>query len=261
MPRDLSDVLDYFLSEPADSGDPARGPETDVRPPALPIAALPIGDQDVVRAAFAWNLAVEVARSGGDATLLAPREQSASLLWPGSGRGPVGAAMAFTEATSLSGLHRAALDLAVARAADCNDGGVILVSTPVQWLGEAREAHGLLRWALLFTTPEPAARMASYGIAKRVLAANPEARVGITVHGAQRITEARETFEHLSDVAIRHLGRRLTSYGLLVDDLHVYRAIVNRRPIGLEHPQSRAARALRDVATLLLDDARKLTLG
>jgi len=30
---------------------------------------------------------------------------------------------------------------------------------------------------------------------------------------------------------------------------------VSRRPIGLEHPQSRAARALRDVAQLLLEDA------
>jgi MinD-like ATPase involved in chromosome partitioning or flagellar assembly len=45
------------------------------------------------------------------------------------------------------------------------------------------------------------------------------------------------------------------SYGLLVDALHVYRAIVAQRPIGLAHPQSPAARALRDVAQLLLTDA------
>jgi MinD-like ATPase involved in chromosome partitioning or flagellar assembly len=51
------------------------------------------------------------------------------------------------------------------------------------------------------------------------------------------------------------------SYGLLVDDLHVYRAIVARRPIGLEHPQSPAARALRDVARLVLEDARKIALA
>jgi MinD-like ATPase involved in chromosome partitioning or flagellar assembly len=51
------------------------------------------------------------------------------------------------------------------------------------------------------------------------------------------------------------------SYGLLVDDLHIYRASVAHRPIGLEHPQSRAARALRDVAQLLLDDAQDPGLG
>jgi MinD-like ATPase involved in chromosome partitioning or flagellar assembly len=57
-------------------------------------------------------------------------------------------------------------------------------------------------------------------------------------------------------VALRHLSAKLLSYGLLVDDLHVYRAIVSGRPVGLEHPQSPAARALRDVARLLLEDTR-----
>ena len=78
MPRDLSDVLDYFLPEavgrsgtlaaprphrsesPAPAPDsaqaPAPAPGRSTRPPALPIVALPIGDQDVVRAAFAWLL-------------------------------------------------------------------------------------------------------------------------------------------------------------------------------------------------------------
>jgi MinD-like ATPase involved in chromosome partitioning or flagellar assembly len=46
-----------------------------------------------------------------------------------------------------------------------------------------------------------------------------------------------------------------------ISDLHIYRAIVAQRPIGLEHPQSRAARALRDVASLLLADAKDCALG
>ena len=88
-----------------------------------------------------------------------------------------------------------------------------------------------------------------------------QARVGVTIHGARRIADAQSAFLHLAGVAARHLGRDLASYGLLVDDLHIYRAIVSRRPIGLEHPQSRAARALRDVARLLLEDARKMALA
>ena len=82
------------------------------------------------------------------------------------------------------------------------------------------------------------------------------ARVGVANQGARGINGARSAYEHIADVALRHLGRPLESYGLLVDDLHVYRAIVSRRPIGIEHPQSRAARALRDVAQMLLEDAR-----
>ena len=79
----------------------------------------------------------------------------------------------------------------------------------------------------------------------------------MTIHGARRISDAERAFDRLADVASRHLRRTPVSYGLLVDDLHVYRAIVARRPIGLEHPQSPAARALRDVAQLVLEDARK----
>ena len=50
------------------------------------------------------------------------------------------------------------------------------------------------------------------------------------------------------------LDRALASYGLLVDDLHLYRAIVAQRPIGLAHPAAPATRALADVASLLIAD-------
>ena len=79
--------------------------------------------------------------------------------------------------------------------------------------------------------------------------------------GARRVGDAERAFGRLAATALRHLRHPVVSYGLLVDDLHVYRAIVARRPIGLEHPQSRAARALRDVARLLLDDARRHSIG
>ncbi len=267
MPRDLADVADYFLprnpavshapraTAPLASGgaEPARAS----RPAALPIVAVPIGDRDVVRAAFVWNLAVEVARLGASATLLAPSPLEPSPIWPVAGPGPVGAEVVLAPAQGLAQLHRAALDLAVARAADASDGGLVIVRVPPAWLGRAVEGRALLRWVLLFATTERVDMMETYGLAKRVLATSHEARVGITIHGARRIVDAQSAFRHLSGVTARHLGRDLASYGLLVDDLHIYRAIVSQRPIGLEHPQSRAARALRDVARLLLEDARK----
>jgi hypothetical protein len=114
---------------------------------------------------------------------------------------------------------------------------------------------------LLLSTADRRELMETYAIAKPLLAADREARVGVTIHGARRIHEAERAFHHLARVASRHLGRTPISYGLLVDDLHVYRAIVARRPIGIEHPQAPAARALRDVATLVLEDARKLAVA
>jgi len=272
LPRKLEDVLDYFL--PA-SGAPSSVPRANAhqgedpqrmnhshlewnprsvpnprtraqRPAALPIIALPIGDRDVVHAAFAWNLVVEVARLGADATLLAPADPAAASLWPPAGRGPVGAKLELVRAENLRELNRAALDAAVSRAADAKNGGVVMARVPPAWLNGASDGRALRE---------------TYGLAKRVARIGPTPRIGITIHGAQHIEEAERAFSRLADTAQRHLGHPVVSYGLLVDDLHIYRAIVGRRPIGLEHPQSRAARALRDVARLLLDDAQDHTLG
>jgi len=260
LPRDLGDVIHHFLPQDGNGTGPdsvTGGPRLE-RPAALPIISLPIGDRDVVRAAYAWNLAVEVARRGASATLLAPVSAEPSPLWPEPGRGPVGAEVVLADVNDFGELNRAALDIAVGRAADSGDGGVVLVSVPPAWFENANEGRALMRWVLLFAAAEARDLREIYGLAKRIIRTNPEARVGITVHGVRRIGEAESAFKKLSGAAQRHLGYPLTSYGLLVDDLHVYRAIVSRRPIGLEHPQSRAAKALRDVARMLLEDARML---
>ena len=285
LPRDLGDVADYFLpraqsatsaprfkpqrpeSEPdrigSDSSTNRVGMGPD-RPAALPILAVPVGDRDVVRAAFTWNLVVEVARLGGCAALVAPNSDSASPLWPEAGKGPVGAEVYTVPAANLSELHLAAIDVAVTRAADCAETGIVLVRTPPAWLeGLTAEAEGrnLLRWTLLFASTEREDLLEAYALAKRIVGICHDAQVGVTIHGARRVAEAERAFHHVASVSLRHLNRTLLSYGLLVDDLHIYRAIVSRRAIGIEHPQSRAARALRDVAQLVLDDARKLAIA
>jgi hypothetical protein len=279
VPRNLEEVLDYFLPSESTAAPTARASEAltatpTIRPravqtsptqqqrrAALPIIALPIGDQDVLRAAFAWNLAVEIARLGGSATLLAPVDPSGSPLWPNPGRGPVGAQLEFCQATNLPELNYAALDVAVSRAADAPDGGVILTRIPPAWMHRTADSRALFRWILLFASPESGDLQEAYALAKRFARASAETRIGITIHGARQVGEAERAFRKLAGTALQHLHHSIVSYGLLVDDLHVYRAIVAQRPIGLEHPQSRAARALRDVARLLLDDARNHSVG
>lgn len=255
MARGLGDVLHYFLPEASEPAGAAKVPPR-LDPAALPIVALPVGDRDVVRAALAWNLTVEIARLGASASLLAPTACDGSLVWPQPGRGPVGAELVPSAALHLDGLYRDAADVAVRRAAEPGDGGVVLVCVPPQWLRASAEGAALLRWALLFATPDSRDLLEAYALAKLLLRRRADATVGITIHGVRRVAEAERAFERLAGVAARHLGRAPRSYGLLVDDLHIYRAIVARRPIGLEHPQSPAARALRDVARLVLEDAR-----
>ena len=107
------------------------------------------------------------------------------------------------------------------------------------------------RFVLLMSTAEPRELLETYALAKRLVSADPEVRIGVTIHGVQSIREAREAFERLARACEHRLGVSPTSFGLLVDDLHVYRAIAAQRPIGLEHPQAPATRALMDVARLL----------
>jgi len=273
VPRDLRDVADYFLprsSEAEPIRGPAQAPAGRVTPAvprrqrvaALPVLAVPVDERDVVRAALAWNLVVELARLGVGATLLAPAGgETPSPIWPEAGPGPIGSAVVLAPTRTLSELNRAALDVAVARAAEEPDGGVVVACVPPAWLHAACEEQTLLRWALLFSSTDRRDLMESYAIAKRMLGAGENTRVGITIHGARCIADAEHAFHHVADVSQRHLGRSLSSYGLLVDDLHIYRAIVARRPIGIEHPQSRAARALQDVARMILEDARKLAVA
>jgi hypothetical protein len=267
--RTLGDVADYFLPRAGGAAAPARPApprapapvQAAERPAALPIVAVPMGERDVVRAAFAWNLCVEVARLGASAALLAPREEDASPLWPESGPGPVGTEVALADAGDLASLGRAALDLAVSRAADADGEGLVLVRVPPAWLEGAGDARALLRWVLLLAAGDTRDLLEAYALTKSVLRRSPEARVGVAIHGARRVDEAAQAFGRLARATARHLGRSVVSYGLLVDDLHVFRGIVARRPIGLEHPQSRAARSLRDVARLLLDDSRGAARG
>jgi hypothetical protein len=259
LPRDLGDVLHYFLDDPpAAESSTRRRPRPDRPAPsrsgaALPLIAVPLGDQDVVRAALVWNLAVELARGGSHASVVAPAGAETEALWPEPGRGPLGAELVLTFAEDLCALGRSARDVASTTAS--SEHGLILVRVPPDWLTKASDAPDLFAWTLLLTSPDPEDLLETYAVAKRLHEANPSARVGVTVHGPRSVAEAQAAFDRLDHAAQRHLGRELTSYGLLIDDLHVYRAIVSRRPVGLTSPRAGATRALQEVASLLLSDA------
>ena len=266
MARDLSDVLHYFgpeLAAPKGSRGRFAAPETErsAAPSALQIVSVPIGDRDVVRAALTWNLAVEVARLGARAVVLSPENSHSSPLWPHFGSGPLGVELRSTLARDLENLAVEARAVASEKSRGPSEGGLVFVGIPPDWLESTAGESPLLRWSLLFSSSRTSDLKDTLRITRTILKRQPEARIGVTIHGAQRRSEAETAFIRLARAARRNLRCDLCSYGLLVDDLHVYRAIVAQRPIGLAHPQSPAARALRDVAELLLGDAREKRLG
>jgi hypothetical protein len=212
---------------------------------------VPIGDRDVVRAAFVWNLAVE-SRLGA-ARRWSRRLQALADL--AGGRRAIRCRGGVTPPTgwpSCTGGARSA----VARS-DSADGGLLLVCVPPAWLRRRKWARCCA--GSCFRLDGAPDLLETYSLAggcwRRATGAESASIHGAAgCGGAERVPAPRRRRR-------AHLGRDLASYGLLVDDLHIYRAIVSRRPIGLEHPQSRAARALRDVARLLLEDARKMALA
>lgn len=285
MPRDLSDVLHYFLPELDGAPASARGgdrtprrarPESSLAPsparrapPARPapsplplsVLGVPIGERDVVHAAYTWNLAVETARHGGASVILAPDSDRETPLWPAEGPGPLGSEVVYCPARNLAELRRAAAGLAEERSKTARRGGIVFTRIPPAWLSDASEAMDPIRWLLLFTSPRRQETAATFERVKQLVGRQPGLDVGVTLHGVRRIGEARAAFDELARRCEERLGTPIVSYGLLVDDLDVYRAIAAGRPLGVAFPQAPASHALRDVARLLYEDARSRVLG
>ena len=284
MPRDLADVLHYFLPELEEStpspehasdipSEPASETDGEIaarkKPrrrggdgaPPLPILGLPVGTRDVVRAALAWNLAIETARLGATTILLAPEADRGSPLWPEPGVGPLGCELVFCPAKDIASLYEAAAEVARRRAYDAKRGGVVFLRIPPEWISKETAPQTLVRWFLLLSAARQEDLSDTLAFARTMVSTHPGAEIGLSVHGVSKIAQARKAYESLAKKMREELSQDLISYGLLVDDLHVYRAIAAQRPIGLAHPQSPAARALGDVARLIYEDARSRVLG
>ena len=237
-------MIHYFLD---DAGEERAAP---------PLLALPIGEKEPLRLAFVWNLAVELARRGVRPSLHVPESSTLRDLLPAPAVGGVLAPeLVLCGARTLPDFQRD-----VVRAARPGRGDSIRLGlVPSEWLadpGDARAAADLFRWTLLFAAPDPTDLEAAADLAARITDAAPAGVLGVTVHAVESVAEAKAAFERVAGPFEAKKGRPLRSYGLLLDDLLVYRGVVERRPVVLSHPQSLAARALADLAGLVLADAR-----
>ena len=197
MPRDLADVLHYFLPEleestpspenaselPAPSANPS-GPPTDFQrrrgshSSALPILGLPIGTQDVVRAALAWNLAIETARLGAATVLVAPESDRGSPLWPEPGIGPLGCELVFCPAKDITSLYEAAAEIALRRAGSAKRGGVVFLRIPPEWIGRDAAPQSLVRWFLFLSAARHEDLRDTLAFARKMVSQHPDAEIG-----------------------------------------------------------------------------------
>jgi hypothetical protein len=224
--RELGDVLHYFL-------------EDAVRAHASRRVHTPVGTGEVLRAGWLWNLALELRERGCASRLVAPAG---------------GALAAFAGADATLAPSEGELDSAFARAAR-----ELPVAEGGRWLfllaprAEAPCAPDLL---LLLVTPDPADQARACAQVAERTRRRPCPRVGVTVHGVRDLAHAEETYLAFAERCGRACEAPLTSYGVLLDDLAVYRAVGERRSLRARGC-GEAVRSLADVARLLvLDDAQ-----
>ena len=243
--RELGDVLHYFLDdlpETANDEQKAQG---------CPVIAAPLHPQDAIRSALLWNLAVELRALGRAPLLLAPAPHSEHSSWLDLASEKLEPSWVTLPNGDIDPLLAAAS--AAASSLPQERGPVVLVHVPsdATW----NDGHAaLFAHCWLVVGASDADRREFLELCERVLAAAPCARVGVTVRGAETLIAARRIFDGLAELFEARFERTLTSYGLLVDELELARALVERRTTGAAAPTNRAARALRDVAELLRDD-------
>jgi len=245
MARELGDVAHYLLP---DALPDARG--------AVQVVCVPIAKRDVARQALLWNLAVEVARQGAPAALVVPAPDGCAP-WPAAGRGPLGLEVVESASEQLAALADATRDAAARAGARSAATPLVLVAVPLAGLRKGADAGSLLRRVLLLTRPDERELVETWAALDAIAEQSPGAEIGACIFGVRSLADARRTFEGLAALAELELERTITSYGVLIDDVHLSRSIVSQRPIALAQPGSPAARALADVAAMLLAGARE----
>jgi len=233
-----------------------RGPEPESGPDAggARLVCVPIAARDVARPALLWNLAVEMARQGTPAALVVPAPGGCAA-WPAPGRGPLGVEVVEAEPATLPVLAEAARAAGARAAARSTTPPFVLIGVPVASLRKDADAASLLERVLLLTRPDERELLETWAALDAIAEQAPGAALGACVFGVRSLADARRTFESLAALAELELERTLTSYGVLIDDVHLSRSIVSQRPIALAQPGTPAARALADVAAMLIADA------
>jgi len=246
MPRELGDVLHLFAPELASSDEVGAAPAC---------VGAPIASADCTSIALLRNLAVETSRQGARVSLLAPPSLDGGRTSPLELLGVATPPVDDEPGVLVCGAERAL------REAPRFEPAFVFAALPSAWLRKASDLAPLLRWTLTLVRPDEVSLTHAAFALDAIATTAPGARLGVTVYGVRTLAEARDCFEHLALRSEQRLGRTLTSYGVLVDDVRLSRSIVTGRPIALASPHSGAARALADVASLLLADAGALRRG
>lgn len=108
---------------------------------------------------------------------------------------------------------------------------------------------------LLVTTPEPTAVTDAYALVKMVSRRDLKKPIRVLVNKAESKQEADDIMTRLATVSEKFLSLKLLKLGYILYDESVVRAVKQQKPFLIGFPRSHAARAVTEVAALLLADA------
>lgn len=115
---------------------------------------------------------------------------------------------------------------------------------------------------IVITIPEPTAITDGYAVIKAVAREKGAGRIRTVVNMVDDGREALRASERIRAVARRFLGVEVEHLGHVFQDDCVRRAVRSRRPLLLEHPESQAARCIREIARSVLGEgARRQSTG
>jgi len=97
---------------------------------------------------------------------------------------------------------------------------------------------------LVVTTDDPTAMTDAYAVIKTIFTRRPQACVALVVNRARSQESGLETYQKVSHVARKFLGRELALAGIVPHDEMVERSVAQRVPVVIAHPDSPAARAI-----------------
>ena len=107
---------------------------------------------------------------------------------------------------------------------------------------------------VLMTTPDITAIADAYGMAKVIVQENEKSRMSILVNKVSSFKESRDVFVRLNECSKRFLDYSFRELGYVLKDNAVGYATQKRVPVAISYPNSRASRAIRRIAGVLLRD-------
>lgn len=113
---------------------------------------------------------------------------------------------------------------------------------------------------LLITTPEPTSITDAYALIKLLASKQKSKKVKVIVNRADNQIEATDIFNKLNTVSKRFLSMELDSFGFVLNDECVSKAVKMQKPFSICFPKCSAAKMIKEISEKLTSGDKELSV-